>query len=494
MIAMSSPERAKNSRTSREPRAREAGARSWRLTLAVFGYLLIFAAAWGRSSDPLAADRAQVALAGVGVDDPGPPVAVPEPSALAMEYYRTGNLFWILNRVWALAVPFALAFSGFSARLRAFAQRFARGWFFTVCVYIGLLLLLIYLIDLPLSYYQGFVRQHAYGMSNQSLGRWARNSMVRLLVDVLVAMALIWFPYWLMAKSQRRWWLYLALLSVPFLFVTMLVVPVFYDPLFNQFGPMKNKELERSILDLAQRAGIEGSRVFEVDKSADTRAVNAYVTGFWQTKRIVLWDTLIAKLNEQELLVVMGHEMGHYVLGHVVRSILLSSILTLAGLFLVDRLGRTLIAKYHARLGFSALSDIASVPLMMMLLEVAFLVLNPIAMAYSRNQEHEADRYSLLLTRANHAAAMAHVKLQTENLGNPRPGWLYKLFRASHPSAGERIDFANSYHPWRSEETRLPVGDNAQGVNGQPSADASTRSEPAARTSAAGPESAGPGH
>jgi STE24 endopeptidase len=343
------------------------------------------------------------------------------------------------------------AFAGFSARLRNLAQRMGHGWFLTIGLYIIMFLGIIYTINLPLLYYQGFVRQHAYGLSNQTLTRWLRNSVVRLVVDMAVAFALLWAPYLLLARSPRRWWLYAAIFSVPFLFVTMLVVPVFYDPLFNKFGPMKNKELERSILALASRAGIEGSRVFEVDKSADTNAVNAYVTGFWQSKRIVLWDTTIKKLSEPELLVVMGHEMGHYALGHVVRSILMSSIVTLVGLFMVDRLGRWIVVRYRDRLGFDQLADIASVPLMIMLLEVAFLVLSPIALAYSRHQEHEADEYALKLTKTNHSAGTAHVKLLTENLGNPRPGLFYKIFRASHPSAGERIDFANSYHPWRAD-------------------------------------------
>jgi STE24 endopeptidase len=145
--------------------------------------------------------------------------------------------------------------------------------------------------------------------------------------------------------------------------------------------------------------------------------------------------------------------MGHYVLGHVVRSILMSSIVTFAGLFLVDRLGRWLVRRYPDRLGFDNLADVASVPLMMMLLEVAFLVLSPLALAYSRHQEHEADRYALKLTKTNHSAATAHVKLQSENLGNPRPGLLYTIFRASHPSVAERIDFANSYRPWRSNQS-----------------------------------------
>jgi len=143
----------------------------------------------------------------------------------------------------------------------------------------------------------------------------------------------------------------------------------------------------------------------------------------------------------------MAHEMGHYVLGHVVRSILLSSFLTLTSLFLVDRLGRWLVARYSHILRFESLADVASVPLLLLLIQVTSLFLTPAAMAYSRYQEHEADRFALDLTHTNHSGATAFVKLQQENLGNPRPGLIHKIFRASHPSIGERIDFCNGYRP-----------------------------------------------
>jgi Zn-dependent protease with chaperone function len=421
--------------------------------LALFVCILIFAAAWGQSRDVdnPATDRANLAQETAAAELE--PVAVPEPSALAMQYYRSGNWLWVINRIWSLLVPGVLAFSGASARLRDVARRLGRVWFFTIGIYMVMFLAIMFVLDLPLSYYQGFVRQHDYGLSNQTLGKWLGDSVKSLGVEMAGCFAFVWVPYLLLARSPRRWWLYTGVLSVPFLFLMMLVKPIWIDPLFNDFGPMKNKQLERSILALADRAGIEGSRVFEVDKSIDTKAVNAYVTGFWQSKRIVLWDTLIAKLDEPEVLVVMGHEMGHYVLGHVVRSILLSSIVTFVGLFFVDRLGRWLVRRFRDRLGFDHLADIASVPLMIVLLEVTSLFLSPVALAYSRYQEHEADRYALDLTRTNHSAGMADVKLQTENLGNPRPGLFYTIFRASHPSIGERIDFANSYHPWR-ERTR----------------------------------------
>ena len=156
------------------------------------------------------------------------------------------------------------------------------------------------------------------------------------------------------------------------------------------------------------------------------------------------------------------------------RSILLSSIVTFVGLFLVDWLGRWLVGRYRDRLGFDSLADVASVPVMIMLLEAAILVLSPVALTYSRYQEHEADRYALDLTRSNHAAGTAHVKLFTENLGNPRPGLFYTILRASHPSAGERIDFANTYHPWRVEHTNDLGADHETAVI-EPPGSASTR-------------------
>jgi Zn-dependent protease with chaperone function len=274
------------------------------------------------------------------------------------------------------------------------------------------------------------------------------DSLLSVGVAMITGFAFAWVPYLLLARSPRRWWLYTSLLSIPFLFATVLVKPIWIDPLFNDFGPMKNKRLEQSILELAGRSGIAGSRVFEVNKSVDTKALNAYVTGVLGSKRIVLWDTLIARLDEKELLSVMAHEMGHYVLGHVVRSILLSSLLTLTGLYLVDRLGRQLINRFSHALRFNNLADVASVPLLLFLLEATSLFLTPIAMAYSRYQEHEADRFALDLTQTNHSAARAFVKLQQDNLGNPRPGLVYRIFRASHPSIGERIDFCNSYRPF----------------------------------------------
>jgi Zn-dependent protease with chaperone function len=239
----------------------------------------------------------------------------------------------------------------------------------------------------------------------------------------------------------------------------MLVSPIWIEPLFNRFGPMRDSALEQRILALAGRASVPADRVFEVAKSVDTKRVNAYVTGLAGTHRIVLWDTLVDRLDDDEVLFVMGHEMGHYALGHVTIGILLLSAMVLAGLWGVHRTAGALFRRYGGRLGFSTLADAASIPLLAMLLNVFGLLVQPAALAWSRYQEREADRFALELTRDNPACGSAFVKLQTENLSNPRPGPLYVLLRASHPPIAARVEMCNGYRPWAAGEP-LRYGDH----------------------------------
>lgn len=385
-------------------------------------------------------------------DQTNSPVPVPEPSEKALQYHRSGLVLWFFDLLWGLAIPALFLFTGFSAWIRNWANSLGKYWFFVIGLYFAIFTLINFVIDFPLSYYEDFSRQHAYGLSNQTFGKWFGDSLIGLALSLVVGFLFLWIPYLLLKKSPRRWWLYTGLLAIPFLILSILVQPVWIDPLFNKFGPMKNKQLEAKILALAERAGIEGGRVYEVAKSEDTKALNAYVTGFGNTKRIVLWDTTIAKLDEDELLFVMGHEMGHYVLGHVWKGILFFTLVIFLTLYAIHRTAGWLISKYKDRFGFSDLSDIASLPLVILLFSVYIFIVTPGVMAFTRNQEHESDRFGLEINQNNHAAATAFVKLQTENLAVPRPHWLDRLWRASHPTLGERIDFCNEYRPWAKGE------------------------------------------
>jgi Zn-dependent protease with chaperone function len=381
------------------------------------------------------------------------PVEVPPPSEKALNYYHSGNVFWAANVAWGILLPALLAFTGFSAWLRTWARMMARWWFFTVALYVLLFVILMQLLDLPLAYYGGYVRQRAYGLSTQTLGKWFGDYLKGTLVVMIGGIAVLWVPYLLLAKSPKRWWLYTSILAMPFYFFVLLIEPIWIAPLFNDFERMKDRTLEAKILALAERAGIEADHVFEANKSVDTKTANAYVTGFLGTKRIVLWDTLLREpYTQRQVLCVMGHEMGHYVLHHLVLGVLFGSVSTLIALFILNRVVGGLVRRYQDRLRFERMADVASLPLFLLVINVLTLVGEPIGLAFSRYIEHEADRFGLEITQDNHAMAMAFVNFQRNDLGVPRPGWLYKVWRASHPPLGERVDFANEYRPWEEGE------------------------------------------
>lgn len=381
---------------------------------------------------------------------PGGPVTVPAPSDKAVRYHRSGTVIWAVEQVLGLALPAALLFSGLSAALRTAAVRLTGNHFYpTLVIYFALLSLLLSIVQLPLTYYVGYARERAYGLSDQRLGKWAADQMKGFVVGLVVAAAVLWVPYRLLAASPARWWLWTGALSLPFFVLVLLVTPVFIAPLFNKFGPMRDQALEAEVLAVAAQAGVSGARVFEVAKSVDTKKVNAYVTGVGKTKRIVLWDTLLARLTPAQTRFVVGHELGHYVLHHVWLNVLTSTALTVAGLYGVHRTADLLLARFGGRFGFTHIADVASMPLFMLLLSLFGAAITPALLALSRRHERAADAFGLDLTGDKQAAASAFVALQEQNLAVPRPGRFYKLFRASHPPIGERVDFINAYRPVR---------------------------------------------
>ena len=205
--------------------------------------------------------------------------------------------------------------------------------------------------------------------------------------------------------------------------LVLLVTPVFIAPLFNKFGPMKDKALEAEVLAVAAQAGVEGARVFEVEKSVDTKKVNAYVTGVGKTKRIVLWDTLLARLTPRQTRFVVGHELGHYVLGHVWINIF--DLLGADGAGALRRAphgGSGCSAAFGGRFGFDRISDVASMPLLMLLLSLFSMVITPAMLALSRHHEREADKFGLELTRDNHGGGDRLRGAAGTEPGRPAPG------------------------------------------------------------------------
>lgn len=376
-----------------------------------------------------------------------PPVEIPPMTAEAARYYQSGNWLWIVQQLFPILVYTVILLSGFSTRLRNWAVRCSGRRWVQILLYFFVFWVVVFVVTLPLSYYAEYLRPHAYGLSTQSIGKWLGDLLISTAISLVVGAFLTLVLYALIKKSPKRWWIFSTLLTLPFIIFAILVTPLWIEPLFNKFGPMQDKKLEAQILHLADCAGIEGSKVYEVDKSADTPTLNAYVTGFGHTKRIVLWDTIIAKLTPKELLFVMGHEMGHFVLHHIEKDILFQFALSFF-LFLFLSYATFLIKK-HKKLKIKSLSDIASLPLLLLMASLFFLVTAPLSLAFSRHLEHEADCFGLEITHDNRAAASAFVKLQQQNLGNPYPGSWFVFWRASHPPLGKRIEYCNTYAPWK---------------------------------------------
>jgi STE24 endopeptidase len=376
-------------------------------------------------------------------------VAVPEPSPLAVQYHRSGNVLWTTATALDLLLPAALLFTGLSGRVRRTVERLARARrFATIALYAVAYVLIQALVFLPLSWYAGYVRQHAYGLSTETAAAWLGDWAKAVAITVVFSALLLWIPYRLLRISPRRWWLWTGLLTAPLTVLVMIVLPVYIAPLFDEYGRMRDPALEQRIERLAARAGIPDSRIYEVRKSEETRQVNAYVTGFGGTKRIVLWDTLVDRLQPDEVEFVVGHEIGHFVLRHTLTVIVGATLLVTLSLWIVHRVAGWLIARFGRRFGFDRLDDVASLPLLALVGGAVMLAASPAALALSRWQEREADRLGLEITRDSNAAARAFVRLQEDNLAVPRTGLLFRLWRGSHPDLADRIEFANRYRPW----------------------------------------------
>jgi STE24 endopeptidase len=246
--------------------------------------------------------------------------------------------------------------------------------------------------------------------------------------------------------------------------LVVFVAPVLIDPLFFRFEPLERKapELVSRIEQVTQRGGlaIPRDRMYLMDASRKLRALNAYVTGFGPSKRVVVWDTTLERMTTPQTLYVFGHEMGHYVLAHIPKTICFLSALLLMVLFLMHRVLRRFLPPDEVRRGIHGIADWASLPVLLLVLAVAAELASPIGNSYSRAQEHAADVYGLevihgLVPDSARAAAESFQILGDVNLADPNPGPFIKLWLYDHPPVAERIAFAASYDPWgRGEKPR----------------------------------------
>jgi len=362
----------------------------------------------------------------------------------------------LVGFVYGLIVLWIILHWKIGAKYRDWAERVSSGQFLQMLVFSPLLLLTIAIFTLPLDIY-GEVVEKQFGISVQGWGSWAGDWIKAEIISVILGTILIYGLYSVIRRSARRWWFYFWLVALPIDIALFFITPWVIDPLFHKFEPLQQKDpaLTAALEKMVQRAGedIPPERMFWMGAGEKTTALNAYVTGIGASKRMVVWDTTIAKMNTPQIVFVMGHETGHYVLQHIPKGITFFAVLLLILFYIGYRLIGSILARWGAGWGIRGLDDWASLPVLMLLLSVFLFVTNPIGSAFSRHVEHQADQFGLEVTHeltpdSGQVAAQAFQILGEVDLADPEPNPAAVFLFYDHPTIPDRVQYSLHYDPW----------------------------------------------
>jgi len=304
--------------------------------------------------------------------------------------------------------------------------------------------------------------QRAFGLSVQAWGPWLRDWVVNQVIMLILGTILIAILYAVIRRSPTRWWFYFWLASIPILIFMLFAQPLVIDPLFYTFKPLAATQpvLLSEMQKVVHRGGMEipADRMFVMNASSKQTGLNAYVTGFGASKRVVVWDNTIAKATIPETLFVFGHEMGHYVLLHIPKEFAIIEAILLFLFYLCYRFSTGMLARWGARWGIRDLQDLASLPALLLMITVLAFLATPAFNAVSRHFEHEADRYGLevihgIVPDPNQVAAHYFEKSGEMNLADPDPSTWDKIWFFDHPTRPERVHFVATYNPWEKGES-----------------------------------------
>jgi len=428
----------------------------------VFIFLLLAAA----SAPPAAAFAQQPAQPSPSASSPAGQIQgytlSPEQEAQAIAYARARHELYFFDVAYGLLLLVLLLQLRVAPRFRDLAERASDNSFVQIIVFVPLILLTIDFLSLPTAIWSHRLALK-YQQSIEGWGSWLVDWAKGEGVEVTIGVLLVWILYAVIRKSPRRWWLYFWLAAVPLIILGAVVEPLIVEPLFFKFTPLANSQphLAERIESVVRRAGLDipQSRMFVMNASSKLKAVNAYASGLGATKRVVVWDTAIQRMTEDEILFVFGHEMGHYVLGHVRDGILFSLGVLLCFLFLAYRILHWMLARWGETWAIRGADDLASLPVLILLLTVCSFLFTPVSNAFSRHLEHQADKYGLevihgLVPDAPVVAAHSFQVLGEMDLEEPNPSTAVKFWFYNHPPLDERMRFAQSYDPW--SEGRAP--------------------------------------
>jgi Zn-dependent protease with chaperone function len=363
---------------------------------------------------------------------------------LADEYSKIRNTIYFLTLPVEWIFYFLLLVLGGARTIQTWAERITSYKTLQTGIYLFWLTLFSTAIHFPLSYLR-YSLSRDYGITVQSYSGWMRDQVVGFWEGLFIMWIVVLVLYILIRKFQKWWWAIAWGCFIPFVFFMMYIQPVVIDPLYNDFTELQDKVLEEKILDLAAVSDIPADRVYEVNMAQKTNSINAYVTGIGGNSRIVLWDTLLTRLQDEEILFIMAHEMGHYVMNHIVIGISGYIVFSFFAFYLIHWLANKVIDRYGRRLKVYSLSQLASLPLLLLLVSLLLFLASPITNAVSRHQEHKADVYAIELTGEPEPAIVAFQEITRSSLSEVNPPALVKFFRYTHPPMVDRIAYLERY-------------------------------------------------
>jgi STE24 endopeptidase len=379
-------------------------------------------------------------------------LATVSPSAKAKsDAYFDGSCwltFW--DFVCGITVALILLETKLSARMRDLARRVTGlRWLQSFFYWIEFSIFLA-VLTFPLTLYEDFVREHKYGLSNQNFTSWFRDQLVELLVLIVLGGMAFVILMSIVRKFPHTWHLWGIAAGTLFTIIAIMITPVFIAPLFNTYTPLQNAKIKNQILSLARANGIAVSDVYEVNASRQSKRVSANVSGFLGTERITLNDNLLNRCSPEAIMATMGHEIGHYVMHHILTGVMFSFIAILVMFVLLRWALERALGQWGIRWQIRGIEDIAVLPLAMLILSSLSFLFMPVANTFSRMQEYEADLYGLNASRQPDGEAEVDLLLGEYRKLDPGPVEEFIFF--DHPSGRGRIYAAMR---WKAENLCL---------------------------------------
>jgi STE24 endopeptidase len=380
----------------------------------------------------------------------------PEQRAQSDAYFEGGYWLALWSVLYGLGVMALLLWSGASRRLRDWAERVSRRPWLSVAVYAAVFLAATFVLNLPLSIYADFLREHQYGLSNLSFPGWLSEQLIDLAVSLVLGSLAITIVYVFLRRTGRCWWVWATGLAFVFTLFLDLIEPVFIAPLYNDYKPLADGPVRDAVLALARANEIPTEHLAWFDASKQTTRISANVSGLAGVARISLNDNLLNQTSLPEIRAVLGHEMGHYVLNHPFKLAVYFTLLYGIAFAVVAWALDAALARWGPALSLRDRADPAALPLLVAIFSIVWFVLTPFTNSVVRSVEAEADAFGINAAREPEGFAMAAMRLSTYR--KLRPGPLEEFVFFNHPSGYDRVHRAMI---WRNENQNVAPGPSA---------------------------------